>query len=115
MTISYFEELKTSVKDKWLDYYHTNRHWINKLGGCENDRPYPLFILATIVFLEPRIKEYLILFEQLNSSPDALVKILGLFNLNYPKELEIRLQERTKKSTEEAGEYLNKFREENKT
>lgn len=113
MTISYFEELKTSVKDKWLDYYETNRDWLDGLEVWENNIPNSSLILGVVAALEPKIKDFLIPFKELNKYPDQLIKVLEL-GFDPEKELEIRAKQRKEKTAEEAGEYLNKFREEKK-
>jgi hypothetical protein len=76
------EHLRTSLKTLWLDYYRSNRAWINRLGiwvTCEGDRrPSSSFILATLAILEPKLHEILPLIVDLSSNPDRIVLALGL-------------------------------------
>lgn len=76
------EHLRASLKTLWLDYYRSNRVWINRLGiwvTCEGDRrPSSSFILATLAILEPKLHEMLPLIVDLSSNPDRIVLALGL-------------------------------------
>jgi len=76
------EHLRASLKTLWLDYYRSNRVWINRLGiwvTCEGDRrPSSSFILATLAILEPKLHEILPLIVDLSSNPDRIVLALGL-------------------------------------
>ncbi|MBC6434620.1 hypothetical protein FM036_30500 [Nostoc sp. HG1] len=76
------EHLRASLKTLWLDYYRSNRAWINRLGiwvTCEGDRrPSSSFILATLAILEPKLHEILPLIVDLSSNPDRIVLALGL-------------------------------------
>ncbi|NJR40693.1 MAG: DUF5331 domain-containing protein [Leptolyngbyaceae cyanobacterium CSU_1_4] len=76
------EHLRSSLKTLWLDYYRSNRVWINRLGiwvTCEGDRrPSSSFILATLAILEPKLHEILPLIVDLSSNPDRIVSALGL-------------------------------------
>lgn len=96
--MSLFEELKDTLKDKWLEYYQTNQAWIDTLEenkqyvySDDGSRPNSSFILGAISILEPRIKELLIFCCSLNSNPDKLVEVLGL-DFDPNKEIERRSQ-----------------------
>jgi hypothetical protein len=76
------QHLRASLKTLWLDYYRSNRVWINCLGiwvTCEGDRrPSSSFILATLAILEPKLHKMLPLIVDLSSNPDRIVLALGL-------------------------------------
>lgn len=100
MNSSLFEELKPTLKDKWLDYYEANQRTIKKLmelGHKYGERPNSDFILGTISSLEPRLEEYLFCFFLVCNNLDTIVEALGL---NFDPQLE--LKKRSKKREEEA-------------
>jgi Family of unknown function (DUF5331) len=76
------EQLRDSLRILWLDYYRSNRSWINRLGiwvTCDGDRrPSSSFILATLAILEPKLHDILPLIVDLSSNPDRIVLALGL-------------------------------------
>lgn len=85
------EQLRRSVKDKWLSYYEENRQWLIRLGvwvNCDGQRrPSSSFILATLSVLEPQLTQLLPLIVDLSSNPDRIVMALGL-NFNPDEQLE---------------------------
>jgi hypothetical protein len=85
------EQLRKSLKVKWLSYYRENRSWLVRLGVWGNfegqRRPSSSFILATMSILEPRLTHILPLIVDLNSNPDRVVSALGL-NFSPDNELE---------------------------
>jgi Family of unknown function (DUF5331) len=89
------EHLRASLKTLWLDYYRSNRIWINRLGiwvTCDGDRrPSSSFILATLAILEPKLHDILPLIVDLSSNPDRIVLALGL-NFNPDSVLKERLE-----------------------
>jgi Family of unknown function (DUF5331) len=76
------EQLRQSLKAKWLTYYRENRLWLTRLGvWVDSDgqrRPSSSFILATLSVLEPQLTQLLPLIVDLSSSPDRIVRALGL-------------------------------------
>jgi Family of unknown function (DUF5331) len=76
------QQLRRSLKDKWLDYYQTNRHWLSRLGvwvNCDGQRrPSSGFILATLAVVEPELTALLPLVVDLNGNPDRIIMALGL-------------------------------------
>jgi Family of unknown function (DUF5331) len=86
------EQLRHSLKVKWLHYYQQNRSWLVKLQvwGTENGRrcPKSSFILATVSILEPELTELLPLLVALNNNPDRIASALGL---NFDPEEELKL------------------------
>ncbi len=85
------ENLRQSLKDKWLTYYRDNRPWLARLAvwvNCNGQRrPSSSFILATLSVLEPELTVMLPLIVDLNSSPDRIVIALGL-NFNPDRALD---------------------------
>ncbi|XHX76207.1 MAG: DUF5331 domain-containing protein [Stenomitos frigidus ULC029] len=85
------EQIRQSVREKWLDYYAENRQWLSRLGvwvNCDGERrPSSGFILATLSVLEPRLAQLLPLVVDLSSNPDRIVMALGL-NFNPEDQLD---------------------------
>jgi hypothetical protein len=85
------EQLRQTVKTKWLDYYRDNRHWLAKLAVWGNykgqRRPSSSFILATLSVLEPQLPFLFPVIVDLSNDPDRIVSALGL-NFNPETELE---------------------------
>jgi hypothetical protein len=90
------QDLRQSLKFKWLQYYRENRHWMEKMEIWstfeEERRPLSSFILATVTVMEPELIDMLPLLAELNSDPDAMVAALGL---NFNPESELALVETT--------------------
>ncbi len=86
------QELRQSLKLKWLHYYKENRHWLEKMqiwATFEDERrPLSSFVLATVSVLEPNLIEFLPLIADLNSDPDDVMVALGL-NFNPEKFLHL--------------------------
>jgi hypothetical protein len=76
------EQIRQSVREKWLTYYAENRQWLSRLGvwvNCDGQRrPSSGFILATLSVLEPRLAQLLPLVVDLSHNPDRIVMALGL-------------------------------------
>jgi len=85
------EQIRQSVREKWLTYYAENRQWLSRLGvwvNCDGQRrPSSGFILATLSVLEPRLAQLLPLVVDLSSNPDRIVMALGL-NFNPEDQLD---------------------------
>ena len=86
------QQLRQSLKMKWLTYYKTNRRWLVRMQvwGSFNGRrrPYSGFILATITALEPKLHHILPFILDLNNNPDDIVAALGL-NFNPEEQLHL--------------------------
>ncbi len=84
------QQLRQSLKQKWLSYYEQNSSWLVKMriwatyDGLR--RPSSGFILATLSVLEPQFDEILAFMLDLNNNPDKIVAALGL-NFNPDREL----------------------------
>ncbi|MEH2392308.1 MAG: DUF5331 domain-containing protein [Nostoc sp.] len=84
------QQLRQSLKQKWLIYYEQNIPWLVKIriwGTYDGlRRPLSGFILATLSVLEPQFDEILSFMLDLNNDPDKIVAALGL-NFNPDQEL----------------------------
>lgn len=94
------EQLRQSLKHKWLTYYAENHYWIARLQvwvDCDGKRrPSSGFILATLSVLEPQLNHLLPLIADLSSNPDRIIAALGL-NFNPDEYLE-KLQKSQQKA-----------------
>ncbi|MBN3910896.1 MAG: hypothetical protein HWQ35_31470 [Nostoc sp. NMS1] len=86
------QQLRQSLKQKWLIYYEQNISWLVKMriwGTYDGlRRPLSGFILATLSVLEPQFDEILAFMLDLNNDPDKIVAALGL-NFNPDEELRL--------------------------
>ncbi|MCC5597728.1 DUF5331 domain-containing protein [Nostoc favosum] len=86
------QQLRQSLKQKWLSYYEQNISWLVKMriwGTYDGlRRPLSGFILATLSVLEPQFDEILAFMLDLNNDPDKIVAALGL---NFSPDEELRL------------------------
>ncbi|BAW95569.1 hypothetical protein NIES970_04780 [[Synechococcus] sp. NIES-970] len=84
--MSFFEQIKPSVKTKWLDYFENNQDWLKILmdrgeyvatpdGGR---RPQGSVILGAVSAKEPRLAESLYLFSLVEANFDTIIDVLGL-------------------------------------
>lgn len=76
------DQLRRSLRQKWLDYYRDNRLWVSRLAvwtdASGERRPVSSFIVATLAVLEPNLAHLLPLIVDLSSDPDRVVEALGL-------------------------------------
>jgi hypothetical protein len=86
------QQLRQSLKMKWLSYYQQNRTWLIKMRIWATyeglRRPSSGFILATLSVLEPQFDQILVFIMDLNNNPDRIVASLGL-NFNPDEELNL--------------------------
>lgn len=86
------QQLRQSLKIKWLSYYNENRPWLVKMqvwGTYDGERrPSSGFILATLSVLEPQLDEIFPFILDLNNNPDRIVAALGL-NFNPDQDLDL--------------------------
>ena len=86
------QQLRESLKIKWVRYYHQNRSWLAKMriwGTYDGyRRPSSGFILATLSVLEPKLDEIFPFILELNNNPDEIIAALGL-NFNPDKQLHL--------------------------
>ncbi|WP_158054578.1 DUF5331 domain-containing protein [Scytonema sp. HK-05] len=86
------QQLRHSLKLKWVSYYDNNRSWLEKMrvwGTYDGQRrPSSSFILATVSVLEPQLEEIFPFILELNNDPDQIVAALGL-NFNPEEHLDL--------------------------
>lgn len=107
------QQLRQSLKQKWLSYYEQNSSWLVKMRVWATydglRRPSSGFILATLSVLEPQFDEILNFIMELSNNPDKIVAALGL---NFNPDEELRL---IKSATQVESESLqDKLSHENK-
>lgn len=80
--MAFFGSLKNSLKQKWLQYFQSNRFWISLHSGVATPdggkRPPSYLILGVINALEPQLAELMLPFSKLNPNVDTLIEVLGL-------------------------------------
>ncbi|NES92776.1 DUF5331 domain-containing protein, partial [Okeania sp. SIO2B9] len=82
----FFEQLSTSLKQKWLQYYQKNRSWLVLHMTDENTvqtpdggrRPVSYLILGILNALEPELEALMLPFSKLKADADSLIEVLGL-------------------------------------
>ncbi len=86
------QQLRESLKIKWVKYYHQNRSWLAKMriwGSYDGyRRPSSGFILATLSVLEPKLDDFFPFILELNNNPDEIIAALGL-NFNPDEHLHL--------------------------
>ncbi|MDF5712958.1 MAG: DUF5331 domain-containing protein [Rhizonema sp. NSF051] len=86
------QQLRQSLKLKWVNHYYKNRSWLVKVqvwGTYDGQRrPISGFILATMSVLEPQLDEIFPFILDLNNDPDQIVAALGL-NFNPEEQLHL--------------------------
>jgi hypothetical protein len=101
------EQLRQSVREKWLNYYRDNRVWITRLATWGNyrgqRRPSSSFILASLSILEPELPNLLPMMVELSNDPDRLITALGL-NFNPENELKLLVAQETATTSLEAAQ-----------
>ncbi|AFY57067.1 hypothetical protein Riv7116_4648 [Rivularia sp. PCC 7116] len=111
------QQLRKSLKIKWVKYYHQNRPWLEKMriwGTYDGyRRPSSGFILATLSVLEPKLDEFFPFILELNNNPDEIIAALGL-NFN-PEESNLiedykSVNQNQVASNSVQAEFVDKFR-----
>jgi hypothetical protein len=109
------QELRQSLKFKWLSYYEQNCSWLVKIRVWGNyngvRRPSSGFILATLSVLEPQFDEVISFVVSLNNNPDEIVTALGL-DFNPDEELSLINLEDFVCASNWQGEFLPENHEE---
>lgn len=100
--MSNFEEIKATLKDKWLDYYEVNKDWIlnimntnqSSIKSCDGGyRPNAWLILGVITCTEEPLADFMLPFSELQSDPGKIIQVLGL-DFDPNKELQERMKKR---------------------
>ncbi|MGK7939262.1 MAG: DUF5331 domain-containing protein [Crocosphaera sp.] len=100
--MSEFEKLKATLNDKWLDYYQVNRSWIKKVLQNRNGTgdimtsSLTYLILGVITAIEPKTKEFLDPFSELNPDALSLIRVLDLDYVDLDQKLKERAEKRAK-------------------
>ncbi len=83
--MAFFEDFTLVLKQKWLQYYQENQHWLvlhTKVAAVKTPdggmRPPAYLILGVMSTLEPKLAQLMLPFSQLNPDADRLVEVLGL-------------------------------------
>ena len=100
--MSEFEKLKATLNDKWLDYYEVNRSWIirilpkhtNGYNQCIDSETLAYVVLGVITAIEPKVKEFLELFSELNQDPRSILQVLEIDYLDLDRKLKERSEKR---------------------
>jgi len=86
------QQLRQSLKVKWLTYYQKNRSWVARMrlwGTYDGQRrPASSFILGVLSTLEPQLTEMFPFILDLSKNPDRVIAALGL-NFNPDAELKL--------------------------
>lgn len=108
------QQLRESLKIKWLNYYFENRSWLVKMqiwGTYDGERrPSSGFMLATLSVLEPQLDEIFPFILDLNNNPDRIVAALGL-NFNPDRHLDLIKCENSIPITEVISDACRQARE----
>jgi Family of unknown function (DUF5331) len=103
------QQLRQSLKMKWLNYYKENHPWLVKMRIWSTydglRRPSSGFILATLSVLEPQFDQILSFILELNNDPDKIITALGL-NFNPDEELFLIKSERSQAVNEITSESI---------
>lgn len=83
--MAFFTDLTTSLKQKWMQYFQSNRSWLERQMEAEyvdtpdgGRRPSSYLILGAVSALEPQLAELIVPFTKLNSDINALIDVLEL-------------------------------------
>lgn len=83
--MAFFDNLTTSLKLKWLQFFQENRSWIVLQMEVESvytpdggRRPSSFLILGVVNALEPQIAQLMLPFSKLNPDADSLIDVLEL-------------------------------------
>ncbi|WP_413174628.1 DUF5331 domain-containing protein [Anabaena azotica] len=105
------QQLRQSLKLKWLSYCEENRPWLVKMKIWRSydgvRRPSSGYILATLSVLEPQLKQILPFILDLNNNPDQIVAALGL-HFNPDEELRLLKLERSSTETQAKNQIVSK-------
>jgi Family of unknown function (DUF5331) len=92
------QQLRQSLKVKWLTYYQKNRPWVVRMrlwGTYDGQRrPASSFILGVLSTIEPQLTETFPFILDLSKNPDRIIAALGL-NFNPDAELNLFIRSLT--------------------
>ncbi|MEA5578382.1 DUF5331 domain-containing protein [Anabaena sp. UHCC 0451] len=83
--MAFFDSFTDSIKQKWLQFFQSNRDWITLQMAIESvytpdggKRPSSYLILGVVNALEPKLAQLMFPFAKLNPDADTLIEVLGL-------------------------------------
>lgn len=83
--MAFFENLKISLRQKWLRFFQANRSWLNLYMDAASvatpdggKRPASYLILGVVNALEPQIAQLMLPFSKLNPDVESLIEVLEL-------------------------------------
>ncbi|TAF10510.1 MAG: hypothetical protein EAZ77_03005 [Nostocales cyanobacterium] len=83
--MAFFDSFTDSIKQKWLQFFQSNRDWITLQMAIESvytpdggKRPSSYLILGVVNALEPKLAQLMFPFAKLNPDADTLIDVLGL-------------------------------------
>jgi len=83
--MAFFEDLKISLRQKWLRFFQANRSWLNLYMDAASvatpdggKRPASYLILGVVNALEPQVAQLMLPFSKLNPDVDSLIEVLEL-------------------------------------
>jgi hypothetical protein len=113
--MAFFEDLKISLKQKWLSFFQANRSWLNLYTDAASvatpdggKRPASYLILGVVNALEPQVAQLMLPFSKLNPDVDSLIEVLELnFDPNLALENSPNVQAATEQSQAEQIEEVS--------
>ncbi|WP_392533126.1 DUF5331 domain-containing protein [Nostoc sp. C117] len=83
--MAFFHSFTDSIKQKWLQFFQSNRDWITLHMEVESvytpdggKRPPSYLILGVLNALEPKLAQLMLPFAKLNPDADTLIEVLDL-------------------------------------
>ncbi|MBW4562648.1 MAG: DUF5331 domain-containing protein [Mojavia pulchra JT2-VF2] len=83
--MAFFHSFTDSIRQKWLQFFQTNRDWITLHMEVESvytpdggKRPSSYLILGVVNALEPKLAQLMLPFSKLNPDADTLIEVLDL-------------------------------------
>jgi len=83
--MAFFHSFTDSLKQKWLQFFQTNRDWITLHMEVDSvytpdggKRPSSYLILGVVNALEPKLAQLMLPFSKLNPDADTLIEVLDL-------------------------------------
>lgn len=112
--MAFFDSLKDSLKQKWVQFFQSNRFWIDLHSDTVatpdgGKRPASYLILGVTSALEPQLAQLMLPFSRLNPDVDALIDVLGLNfdpNLLQSDRASVNKQADTQQQSSQSGSNL---------
>ncbi|MDY6898517.1 MAG: DUF5331 domain-containing protein [Cyanobacteriota bacterium] len=111
--MAFFYSFTDSLKQKWLQFYASNRDWIKLHMEVDSvytpdggKRPSSYLILGVANALEPKLAQLMLPFSKLNADADTLIEVL---DLHFDPDTELGEQPVQPALQEEEGEETPEF------